>query len=411
MAGISPFGVSLDARPHALFFAHDSFGLGHIRRSLALAGEVARRRPDVAMLLLTSSFLGGAWQTPENLDLIKLPSLSRTAVYADEGYRQRTHPERQGQPRGTTAGTFHTLREQMIHDVATLFGPWLFVADNEPVGLTASRELVRTLRDLRSSPTGTQTIAGLRDIYDEPAWTRTAWQRFGISDALERLYDRILIYGDPVVFDAVAEFGLPPSIADKIVYTGYIRKQEPVRPTAEVRADLGAEDRPLVIVTNGGGGAGDDLVRAYLQALAAGALGEVSSLIVTGPLMSERERAAAAAAGKRPHTRVIAFDPDHLSSLHAADVIVSRAGYNTVTEALSFGKRLIVVPQERPGEQRIRAERMAALGLLHLLPLDRLTPDRLARSVQAALAGPPPEVNLDFGGLERAGEIMAEALV
>jgi predicted glycosyltransferase len=58
-------------------------------------------------------------------------------------------------------------------------------------------------------------------------------------------------------------------------------------------------------------------------------------------------------------------------------------GYNTVCEMLTLGRRAIVVPRFRPvQEQWIRAERMAARGLLRALHPDALS----ARSLGAALA-------------------------
>jgi len=71
-----------------------------------------------------------------------------------------------------------------------------------------------------------------------------------------------------------------------------------------------------------------------------------------------------------------------------ADVVVAMGGYNTVCELLTLRKRAVLVPRVKPGqEQCIRAERMAALGLLRMLHPDRLTPARLVEATQAELEG------------------------
>jgi predicted glycosyltransferase len=77
------------------------------------------------------------------------------------------------------------------------------------------------------------------------------------------------------------------------------------------------------------------------------------------------------------------FSDDMMSLMDAADVVVSMGGYNTVCELLTLKKRAVVVPRVRPvQEQGIRAERMAALGLLRTVHPDRLTPQHLLETVQ-----------------------------
>lgn len=402
--GVTPFGQASDTQPRVLFFAHDSRGAGHVRRTLALSAELAYHRPDVAMVLVTSSFLGEAWRVPDNLDVIKLPSLARRDLYRDDqGSGLAPARDRRGPHK-----TFAVLRERVIFDIATTFDPWLFVVDNEPLGMRSSTELMRTLRVLR--PRSTRSILGLRDIYDDPELVRVLWNNRGVIRVLEELYDRVLVYGDPSVFDVAAEYDLPPSVVAKLHYTGYIRKHEALAPAAGLRASLCAEEQPLVVVTTGSGVDGAPYIRAYLTALARGLLPSVASFIVTGPLMPESESAALLDAVHPPATRVVPFAPDLTSWINAADLVISMAGYNTVTEALGYGKRMVVVPRVEPAEQRIRAERLAGRGLLRMVHPRDLTPEELARQVQAALASPPPDVRLDFGGLGRAGNLLAAAL-
>jgi predicted glycosyltransferase len=89
---------------------------------------------------------------------------------------------------------------------------------------------------------------------------------------------------------------------------------------------------------------------------------------------------------------------------------VSQAGYNTVLELIAHRVRAVVVPYEASGdEQPLRAGLLAARGLLDVLPEAELTPDRLARAMDAALERPgfPAPVSLDLGGAARSVEILA----
>jgi len=80
------------------------------------------------------------------------------------------------------------------------------------------------------------------------------------------------------------------------------------------------------------------------------------------------------------------FHDDMASLINAADVVVAMGGYNTVCELLTLRKRALLVPRVKPGqEQCIRAERMAALGLLRMLHPDQLTPATLMSALRTEL--------------------------
>src|SRR5439155_7497630 len=139
-------------------------------------------------------------------------------------------------------------------------------------------------------------------------------------------------------------------------------------------------------------------------AVASGDLDGTASFLVTGPLMPPAQRAelAASAAGL-PGLTLVPFTADLPSYLNAADLVVCRAGYNTLCETVALGKRVVAVPLSR-GEQYIRAERFARRGLVRLVPQDGLTPQRLAEAVRQSLGAPPPSVSIDFDGLRRISD-------
>jgi predicted glycosyltransferase len=107
-----------------------------------------------------------------------------------------------------------------------------------------------------------------------------------------------------------------------------------------------------------------------------------------------------------PQVSVQDFSDDMMSLMAAADVVVAMGGYNTVCELLTLRKRAVLVPRVLPGqEQAIRAERMAALGLVRTLHPSRLTPEALMAAIGRELAGlvegrEPPRLK-SLGGLQR----------
>jgi predicted glycosyltransferase len=89
--------------------------------------------------------------------------------------------------------------------------------------------------------------------------------------------------------------------------------------------------------------------------------------------------------------------------LAALDLFITMAGYNSVTEALVTGCPTVVVPRVGPsGEQRIRAERLQAMGMATVVWRHDLTAARMA----AALTSRPPPPS-DMPGLSFDGAAVA----
>lgn len=374
-----------------LLYSHDTYGLGHLRRTLAIAGQIARDEETARQLVLTGSMLAGAFGLPPNLDLIKLPALAKRS---DGRYR----------PRALPLSLIETIawREQMILQAVQAFEPDLVLVDKVPAGVQG--ELLPTLRYLTTWMPSTRLVLGMRDIEDDAPATRAEWEETGTRELHENVYDSILYYGSRQVFDPVYEYRMEPRAASKLIECGYLGRTLVTRHRQSVRRELNAADRPLIVVTAGGGGDGFQLVKNFLDAYDSDKeLGDTVALVVTGPLMPVDKREMLIGAVRNDRLTLLEFTPDLVSYMAAADLVVSMAGYNTVCEVLSLGVRSLLVPRVRPrSEQRIRAERLAARGIVRMLLPEDLTPERLALEIKNSLASQPPRVTLDLNGLSRA---------
>ena len=50
-----------------LFYSHDTFGLGHFRRSLTIASHLRHRLPDTSVLIVTGLEAAYAFDTPAGI--------------------------------------------------------------------------------------------------------------------------------------------------------------------------------------------------------------------------------------------------------------------------------------------------------------------------------------------------------
>jgi predicted glycosyltransferase len=187
----------------------------------------------------------------------------------------------------------------------------------------------------------------------------------------------------------------------------------PVQAPARVRKRLGLSGEPMVVVMGGGGADAARLLATYLEAVPL-VKRRCTSVLVTGPFLPAPERRALHARARELGVRVKTTVGDALSQIHAADVVVSMAGYNTISEILRFGKRAIVVPRPGPSaEQGMRAKLFAARGLFDVLELARLDAPSLAGALGRALDPehvPPPRTMPALDGLERASAALLAEL-
>jgi predicted glycosyltransferase len=379
----------MTSAPRILMYTQDSFGLGHLRRATNLANELVRKRADLSVLLVVDSPVAPFFELGPHVDFIKLPTVIKVDAGVFSPGRLQTDYEH-----------VRNLRANLLREVLVHFAPDVLLVDHMPGG--ANRELLPALEHARRAGLATRVVLGLRDIIDDPTVTRAVWQREGVYETLRTEYHRVLVYGVPEVFATATEYDLDGANVD---YCGYVCNMSAVQSPERVRARLRLPEDPMVVVMGGGGADATRLLATYLEAVPLVAR-RFASVLVTGPFLPEAERRALHARARALGVRVRTTVGDALSQINAADVIVSMAGYNTLSEILRFGKRAIVVPRPGPSaEQGMRARLFAARGLLDVLELARLEPHALAAALGRALDPehvPPPRVVPSLDGLERA---------
>jgi predicted glycosyltransferase len=344
-----------DDELRVVLYSHDSQGLGHTRRNLALARSLAQHLPaltgrPVTGMLLTGIDAATSYGRPDGFDWVVLPGIRKGAG----GYA----------PRNLSVDMRHltALRSGMVDAALTAFRPHLVVVDRHAWGV--DRELLEPLRRLRDRSPGTAVVLGLREVLDEPAAAAREWAALGDLDPVREVYDQIWVYGDRAVHDPVASGEIPAELADLVRHTGYLATGR-----AAGRRTSGV-DRPYVLTMAGGGSDGHRLTLAAARARVPHGHRHV---VITGPQMpaehAEQVRAAAV-----PGTLVLPSVPDALAEVVDASAVVSMGGYNSVAEILTTNTPALLVPRDRPRqEQLIRARALRAHGAVDVLTADALT--------------------------------------
>ncbi|HYE71984.1 MAG TPA: glycosyltransferase [Blastocatellia bacterium] len=351
-----------------LVYSHDTYGLGNLQRMSSICRYLAEHIPQLSILLVSGSPMAHSFRMWPDVDYIKLPCLTRVGT---EGYT----------PKFLALGINETikLRADLILSAVTNFQPDLLLIDKKPFGV--KNELAPALQFIHKKLRHTKLALILRDILDTPEVTTRIWHRHGYFQAIADFYAQVLVMGVPEIFDPRSEYDFPASVAEKVLFCGYTRRESGRRSTEDIRSELGlADNERLIVVTAGGGEDGYELIANYLAAVRDISESErLFSLIVSGPEMhAEQRQFIQQDITQTPRAKCIEFTDDLMSYFNAAEIIVAMSGYNTVCEILTLQRRAVLVPRVRPvQEQLIRAERIAALGLVRYVHPDQLTPENM----------------------------------
>jgi predicted glycosyltransferase len=293
--------------------------------------------------------------------------------------------------RETLLAAFDAARPDVVIIEAFPFGRRAFRFELEP--------LVEAAKARRPRP---RILCSVRDIVIVPD---DATRRREIIDKVQADFDFVLVHGDPGFIPLEESFPAAPKIADRLIYTGYIGAPDPAGGGDEIAC---ANE---VLVSVGGGAVGGPLLTTALETRRRGCLADLTWRLLAGPNLPARTFEILT--GCLPEGVILErYRQDFPLMLRRCRVSVSQAGYNTILDILTARAPAVVVPfaSERETEQQLRAERLAACGVLELLDEVNLTPERLNRAIERAIERGPRTITVHADGAHRAASLIADMI-
>jgi predicted glycosyltransferase len=367
-----------------VFYCQHVLGVGHFFRSLEICRALTRHQ----VILVTGGARPDA-ALPPHVTEVRLPALEM-----DRGFKGLRASS------GADLDAIRRLRQERLAAVFDSERPELFLVELYPFGRKAFRFEIDPV--LEAMAVGRRrrggVICSVRDILVEKEAPEKHEAR--AVDVLNRFFDAVLVHADPRLVRLEETFGRIAEITIPMVYTGFITPRPAADARHRLRSALGlAPADRLIVVSAGGGSVGMPLLEAAVRASAyLRRAGKTLLRVFTGPFLPEEdfERLTRAAGDGAAVAR---FTPEFLSYLAAADLSVSMAGYNTTMNLLAARVPALVWPFAQNREQRLRSERLEAMGCLQLLRDADLEPSRLAALMGGRLEPPlRPETGLDLDG-------------
>jgi pimeloyl-ACP methyl ester carboxylesterase/predicted glycosyltransferase len=399
-----------DRRKRALYVS-SPIGLGHVRRDLAIAGELRTRHPDLEIDWLTQHPVTQVLQEQgERVHPASRWLASESAHIESEAGEHDLNvfqaARRMDEIMAANFMVFHDLVSDEPYDLWIVDEGWdvdHFLFDNPELKRTAYAWLTDFVGWLPMPEGGAAEAVLTAD------WNAERVERMR---RYPRLRDRSVFVGNPADLVDVPLGPELPTVRDwaleRYTCAGYVTGSAALQDRQALRAELGY--RPgerICLVAVGGSGVGGHLLRRVAAAfpLAEKAIPGLRMIAVTGP------RIDPASVPVPDGVEVRGYVPGLYRHLAACDLAVVQGGLTTTMELAAAGTPFIYVPLARHFEQQIHvAHRLAQYRAGRRLDYTAIDPEYLAEAIVTEIDRPVDYRPVETDGAARAAALLAELL-
>lgn len=341
-----------------LFYVQHLLGIGHLRRTLAIAQACLEEGLDVRVVS------GGI---PVKQEMFKAVRVHQLPPVKSADLSFSSIVDQDGLP------VTSELEQRRADKLLRIFSdnqPSVLVTELFPFGRRRFRfEIMPLLKEAKK--TGTKVVCSVRDSVQ----IRSNQREDESLDVLNQFYDEVLVHGDPEFLPFEASFAKAASIKSIMGYTGLVDTNSSYSGQTELRKIDGASE---ILVSAGGGAAGEKIYRAASRACALSQCSRPWRLLL-GSNPAERLKTEIKMLGG-DKVIVEANRSDFRQLLSQCAISISQVGYNTVVDLLTTGAPAVVIPFEGEGgqsEQSARAKRLESMGRARVLSEETLSAERL----------------------------------
>jgi predicted glycosyltransferase len=410
---VSTWTRALNRKRRALYIS-SPIGLGHAMRDAGIAAELRKLHPDLEIDWLAQHPVTTVLEARgEKIHPLSAELASESAHIASESTDHDLNAfqaiRRMDEILVNNFMVFHDAVTEGEYDVVIGDEAW-----DVDYYLHENPELKRTAFVWMTDFVGWLPMA---DGGDREAFLTADYNEEMIEhvERFPRLRDRAIFVGNPddIVPDDFGP-GLPP-IRDwterHYAFSGYVTGFDPsplVERRAELRAELGYRpDERVVIVTVGGSGVGEALLRRVVAAYpeAARRVNGLRMIAVAGPRIDPSSLDAPAG------VEVRAYVPDLYRHLVACDLAVVQGGLTTTMELVAAARPFVYFPLANHFEQRRHVRhRLERYGAGRFMEYTESSPDAIAAAIAEEIDRPVTSRPVESDGAARAAAMIAELL-
>lgn len=363
-----------------LVYSHNSIGLGHTFRVLAIITGIKKWRPDIDFLVVSGTSVPHILLR-QGIEVIKLPSVKKVMTGEANSLAPRYLHK-------TNLEDILEYRKRAVADVFDFFKPDVLMIEHYMAGLSGEIMPLLARKKTCLRTTDEFLLVNLsRGIMAGVPGSQEGEYRLPMSDSLS-LYDFIYIFDDRAAVDVNREFlGNNPLIESKIRYMGRItgKHLDELPDPKEVLKRFRLSEKPIILMNLSRHGNINALSRSLMWAMHRTGLSKRFQIImVIDPYL---EHSVFEELQKDPlfeNVRFLPFFYPLVDLIYASKLVICRAGYNIINEILLTDARALIIPEHHAsGEQERRAD---------FVPRENV----IVATEDDILASPPDRIILDL---------------
>lgn len=368
-----------------LVYTHNSIGLGHAFRTLAVLTGMKKWRPDIDFLVVSGTSIPHLF-FQEGIEVIKLPSIKLDIDKLDNPMSSRYLS-------GFDIQDIFDFRQRIILATFDFFQPDVFIVEHNMTGQMSELIPLLMKKWMRKSGPGDFALVHIcRGIMKWAPLLKIPYQNprhRSESINIGALYDLMYVLEDREVIDINRAFlGNDPELEKKIAYLGKITnrvyEEAPSREETLLRFCL--PEKPIILISLGRNRRSYELTERIITLSETLGLKTTHQIaVMTDPYVNMNRVASLKERFAGSGVRFLPFIPDLVDLMFHSELIISRAGYNTINEILLTGIKALIIPESHGGgEQELRARSLHEDTILTLSEEDVMK-DEFAERLMALL--------------------------
>ncbi|MCX5812254.1 MAG: glycosyltransferase [Proteobacteria bacterium] len=363
-----------------LIYTHNSIGLGHTFRVLAIITGIKKWRPDIDFLVVSGTSVPHILLR-QGIEVIKLPSVKKV-ITSEGGFLSPRYLHE------TSLDDVLEYRKRAIAGSFDFFRPDALMIEHYIAGLSGE---VTPLLARKKTCKGTSDEFPLvnisRGILGGAPGSHEGRFQLPLTDYVS-LYDFMYVFDDKTTIDVNREFlGNDPLIESRIRYVGRITDKhlDELPDPQEVLKRFRLPDKPIILMSLSRHGDISALSRRLMSAFHRTGLSRLSQIImIIDPYLDQNIFKGLQNDPLFEDVRFLPFFYPLIDLIHVSKLVVCRAGYNIINEILLTDSRALIIPEHHPGGEQ---ERRACL-----IPKDNV----IVMTEEEILASLPDHILLDL---------------
>jgi predicted glycosyltransferase len=378
----------MSQKPRVLVHCQFVYGIGHFVRTIELCKSLIS---SFRITLVSGGEAVPNFQIPQEIEFIQLP-----AIYKDDGNEELKVVDPESDLKSTLE-----YRKLVLTGLVEKCNPDIFISEHFPFGLLFEDEVLTIIGKIKSYNPNCKLVCSVRDIILTQEGTKSDLRSYEI---LNDYYDLVLIHGDPNFMQLRNTFPYELEIKTRIEYTGYV--VERLSDTSKAIA------KSKVVVSVAAGRIGSELITFVLKAVPEITnLIDIDLIIFTGAFQKD----IVTKSQQNDYIKILPFHrTEYIRHLQDCNLLICLAGYNTIIEATSISKAILVYQKEFSegnDEQQIRLRMFESLGLLQAITFEEISKGALSKKILESLKNRTiVQSRIDTNGADRTAYLLEDLL-